>query len=58
MAVHLVQALSYKPEFQGFDSRWGHGNFSLTSGYARGFDSASNFNEYQGYFLVGGKGGR
>jgi hypothetical protein len=28
----LVQALRYKPEFRGFDSRWAHGNFSLISG--------------------------
>jgi len=26
----LVEALRYKPEGRGFDSRWGHWNFSLT----------------------------
>jgi len=28
--AQLVEALSYKPEGQGFDSRWCHWNFSLT----------------------------
>jgi len=27
---HLVEALRYKPEGRGFDSRWCHWNFSLT----------------------------
>jgi hypothetical protein len=26
----LVEALRYKPEGRGFDSRWGHWNFLLT----------------------------
>ena len=26
----LVEALRYKPEGRGFDSRWGHWNFSVT----------------------------
>jgi hypothetical protein len=26
----FVEALRYKPEGRGFDSRWGHWNFSLT----------------------------
>jgi hypothetical protein len=26
----LVEALRYKPEDRGFDSRWGHWNFSVT----------------------------
>jgi hypothetical protein len=26
----LVEALRYKPQGRGFDSRWGHWNFSLT----------------------------
>jgi len=31
MYVHmLVEALRYKPEGRGFDSRWCHWNFSLT----------------------------
>jgi len=28
--AHLVEALRYKPEDRGFDSRWCHWNFSLT----------------------------
>jgi hypothetical protein len=28
--AQLVEALSYKPEGRGFDSRWCHWNFSLT----------------------------
>ena len=28
--AQLVQALRYKPEGRGFDSRWGHWNFSVT----------------------------
>ena len=28
--VQLVEALCYKPEGHGFDSRWCHRNFSLT----------------------------
>jgi hypothetical protein len=56
-----VEALRYKPEGRGFDSRWCHWNFSLTSSfllhYGPGVDSASHSNEYQEYFLWG-KGGR
>jgi len=51
---------SHGVEDRGFDSRWGHYNFSLTQSwphYDPGVDSASNRNEYQQYFL-GGKGGR
>jgi hypothetical protein len=58
--VQLVEALRYKSEGRGFDSRWCHWNFSLTSfglNYGPGVDSAFNRNEYQEYFL-GGKGGR
>jgi hypothetical protein len=29
-AVALVEALRYKPEGRGFDSRWCHWNLSLT----------------------------
>jgi hypothetical protein len=29
-AAQLVEALRYKPEGSGFDSRWCHWNFSLT----------------------------
>ena len=58
--AQLGEALRYKPEGRGFDSRCCHWNFSLTRCFrshydARG-DSASNRNEYQEYFL-GGKGG-
>ena len=58
--AQLVEALRYKLEGRGFDSRC-HGNFSLTQSfrprYGLGVGSASNRNEYQEYFL-GGKGGR
>ena len=33
--AHLVEALRYKPEGRGFDSRWGHLNFSLTQSSGR-----------------------
>ena len=46
--AQLVETLRYKPEGRGLDSR---------SYYGPGFDSASNRNEYQEYFL-GGEGGR
>ena len=52
--AQLVEALRYKPEGHGFDSGWCHWNFSFTSfrpHYGPGFDSASNRNEYQEYFL-------
>ena len=52
--AQLVEALRYKPEGRGFDSRWCHWNFSLTSfrlHYGPGDDSVSNRNEYQEYFL-------
>jgi len=52
--AQLVEALRYKPEGRGFDSRWCHWNLSLTyflPHYGPGVDSASNRNEYQKYFL-------
>ena len=53
--AQLVEALRYKPEGRGFDSRWSHWNFSWTSSfrphYGPGVDSASNRNEYQDNFL-------
>ena len=53
--AQLVEALHYKSESRGFDSRRCHWNFSLTkffrSHYGHGVDSASNRNEYQEYFL-------
>ena len=40
--AQLVEALRYKPEGRGFDSRWCHWNFSLTqyfrSRYGPGVD--------------------
>jgi len=61
MVAQLAEALRYKPESLGFDSRWCHWNFSLTKifrpHYGPGVDSASNRNDYQEYFL-GGKGDR
>ena len=60
MVTQLVEALCYRPEGRGFDSRWGHWNLSLTQSfcqhYGPGVESASNRNEYQEYFL-GGKDG-
>jgi hypothetical protein len=51
----VVEALGYKLEGHGIDSRWCHWNFSLTKSfqphYGPGVDSASNRNEYQEYFL-------
>ena len=59
--AQLGEALRYKPEGLGVDSRWCHWNFplkqSFRSHYGPGVDSASNRNEYEEYFL-GGKGGR
>jgi len=53
--TQMVEALRYKPEGRGFDSRCCHWNFSLTQSfrpyYGPGVDSASNRNEYQEYFL-------
>jgi hypothetical protein len=51
----LVESLHYKPEGQGYDSQWGHCDFSLTesfwSHYDPGVNSASKRNGYQEYFL-------
>ena len=53
--AQLVEALSYKPEGRGFDSRLCHCIFSLTQffrmHYDPGVDSAFNRNEYQECFL-------
>jgi hypothetical protein len=47
--AQLVEALRYKSEGCGFDSRWCKWNFSLTQSfwphYGPGVDSASNRNE-------------
>jgi hypothetical protein len=51
----VVEALRYKPEGHGIDSRWYPWNFSLTQSFQShsgpGVDSASKRNEYQEYFL-------
>jgi len=55
VVAQLVEALHYKSEGHGFDSRWCHWNFSLIQFFrlhnGPGVDSASNRNEYQEYFL-------
>jgi hypothetical protein len=55
LLVQLVEALRYKQEGRGFDSRYCHLNFlliySFRPHYSSGVDSASNRNEYQEYFL-------
>jgi hypothetical protein len=51
----VVKALCYKPAGRGFDSRCCHWKFSLAKSfryhYGPGFDSDSNRNEYQVFFL-------
>ena len=58
--AQLVEALCYKPEGHGFDSRWCQRNFSLTyafrSHYGPGADSASNI--WVPGIFPGVKGGR
>jgi hypothetical protein len=53
--AQFVEALNYKPEGGGIDSRWFNWNFlfkkSFRPHYDPGVDSASNRNEYQEYFL-------
>ena len=53
--AHLVEALLYKPEGCGFNSRWCQRNFFihiiLPATLWPGVDSTSNRNEYQDYFL-------
>jgi hypothetical protein len=53
--AQLVEALRYKPEGRGLDSRWCHWIFSLTQSfrphYGPGVDSASNRNEYQEFLI-------
>ena len=46
--TQLVEALRFKSEGRGFDSRW--------CPFGPGVDSASNRNEYQEYFLEGRSG--
>jgi len=53
--AQLADALRYKPEGRGFDSRCCQWKFSFTlsfwTHYGPGVDSASSTNEYQEYFL-------
>ena len=54
--AQLVEALRYRPEGRGFNSRWCHWIFfsltlSLRPHYGPGVNTASNRNEYQEYFL-------
>ena len=55
--AQLVEAMRYKPEGRGFDSRWHHWSFSMTRSfrpqYSPGVDLASKRNNYQEYFLGG-----
>jgi len=55
VVAQLVDPLGYKLEDHCFDSRWCDWYFSLTYSFwphcGPGFDSASNRNEYQEYFL-------
>jgi hypothetical protein len=57
MVLQLVEALRYKPESRGSDSRCGHCDFSFIYSfrphYGPGVDSASNRSEYQEYLLGG-----
>jgi hypothetical protein len=47
----VVKVLHYKSEGRWFDPRWCHWHKSFWSHYGPGVDSASNWNEYQEYFL-------
>jgi hypothetical protein len=53
-----LEALRYKPEGRGFDSRWCHWNFSLSLSswlhYGPGVYLDSSRKECQEYFLGGG----
>jgi hypothetical protein len=53
--AHLVEALRYKSEGSGFDSRLCHWNISLTSFLRLHYDpvvnTTSNSNEYQEYLM-------
>ena len=55
--AHLVEALRYKSEGRGFDSRWGHWLNPSGLIISPAVDSASNRNEYKEY-LLGSKGGQ
>jgi hypothetical protein len=53
--AQLVEALRYKPEGRGFNSRFYYWSFSMTQSfrphYGPWVDSASNRKEYQEHFL-------
>jgi hypothetical protein len=55
VVTQLVEALCYKLEGNGFDTRWCCWNFSLTKSFrphcGPRADPASNRNEYYGYLL-------
>jgi hypothetical protein len=46
VVVQLVEALIYKTEGRGFDSRWCHWNIYRHNPSGTGVDSASNRNGY------------
>jgi hypothetical protein len=60
--AQLVEALRYKLESRGLDSRWCHLNFTLTLTFRphhdSEIDSVSDRNVYQEYFLFPGGGGK
>ena len=53
--MQFVEALLYKLEGRGFDSRWGHWDFSVNESfrlhYGASVDSSSERNEYQGCLM-------
>jgi len=55
MVAQLVKSVCYKSEGCGFDSHWGHCDFSLTLSFwpqcGPGVESPSYRNEYQGCVL-------
>jgi hypothetical protein len=59
--AQIVEAQHYKPEGQGFHSRCGYWNISLTYSFRPRYgcevDSASNINKHH-EFSLGGKDGR
>jgi hypothetical protein len=59
--AQLVEALRYKPEGRGFDSRWCYWDFSLPLTFRPhyGLLGGTGFerNEYQGFLLGANKAG-
>jgi hypothetical protein len=45
--AQLVEALRYKPEGRGFDSRWCHWSFSLTKSFRPHYGPGVNSVSYQ-----------